>query len=492
MEHKYDVLNFKKDVAKLYASKAYIELNHSIKQTDFFKVLGVSRNELCHSQFIAWILDPNGSHGLGDFSLRRFLQLLAIKKNSKQNEKAELPKELENYLIVDKYEINRANDYKVITEYPIVARKKKNGKQKENKSKDRIDILVKGINLSFDNGNNEKEIFILIENKVKATVSDGQTQHYYDWANDRLDGTVDVEDDRPEGMPLCVFLSPGKKNTKPDCDKFIRITYQDLVELVIEPCMLKTTSEISKAYMQEYLKTLSYSTETDKNGERKGELVMAFSKDETMLCENFVNENIELLTYVADVLRSSEKEDSLVEDIVELQKVGRDTTKYSLDGEGRYGKGRIALKIIQNAALEYTTYKGLMDRFEKAFKMFGYGQDRILIDDLSRDGIDESRFFTKDDEQILLDNKVYYFTTQWGKSKAFDELLRIAREELGYDIKEIDYKTDHIGSKTVDELKLHLSRCYDNQQELYRYAVSKMLGIPISDITYQYYHLYDN
>ena len=83
MEKECDISDFKKSVAKLYASKAYNKLNHSIRQTDIFKILGVSRSEQCHSKFIAWLLDPNGSHGLGEFSLRRFLQLLAIKKNSR-------------------------------------------------------------------------------------------------------------------------------------------------------------------------------------------------------------------------------------------------------------------------------------------------------------------------------------------------------------------------------------------------------------------------
>lgn len=40
--------------------------------SDFFGVLGISRSELAHCSMIAWLLDPEGRHGLG----RTFLDLL--------------------------------------------------------------------------------------------------------------------------------------------------------------------------------------------------------------------------------------------------------------------------------------------------------------------------------------------------------------------------------------------------------------------------------
>ncbi len=54
----------------------------------------------------------------------------------------------------------------------------------------------------------------------------------------------------------------------------------------------------------------------------------------------------------------------------------------------------------------------------------------------------------------------------------------------------VDYKSDHIGSETMERFHEHLSGTYDNQQELYRFTLSKMFGIPASDISYRYYHMY--
>ena len=41
---------------------------------DFFGILGIGRLELFHSAMLAWLLDPEGRHGLG----RRFLDLLLV------------------------------------------------------------------------------------------------------------------------------------------------------------------------------------------------------------------------------------------------------------------------------------------------------------------------------------------------------------------------------------------------------------------------------
>lgn len=57
-------------------------------------------------------------------------------------------------------------------------------------------------------------------------------------------------------------------------------------------------------------------------------------------------------------------------------------------------------------------------------------------------------------------------------------------------VKIYDYKSDHIGKETVASLEKHLSTAYDDQQEMYRYVVSKALGIPIANISYEYIHMY--
>ena len=48
-------------------------LEDLIAEFNIFEVLGVQTRETRHSAFLAWLLDPSGNHGLGDYFLRRFL-----------------------------------------------------------------------------------------------------------------------------------------------------------------------------------------------------------------------------------------------------------------------------------------------------------------------------------------------------------------------------------------------------------------------------------
>ena len=47
-----------------------IELN----TPNFFNILKVERKEIRHSKFLAWLLDPKGSHSLSDIYLKWFLK----------------------------------------------------------------------------------------------------------------------------------------------------------------------------------------------------------------------------------------------------------------------------------------------------------------------------------------------------------------------------------------------------------------------------------
>lgn len=48
-------------------------LERMLSEFDAFSFLGVSRSEVFHSKILAWLLDPLGSHSLGDFFLTNFL-----------------------------------------------------------------------------------------------------------------------------------------------------------------------------------------------------------------------------------------------------------------------------------------------------------------------------------------------------------------------------------------------------------------------------------
>jgi hypothetical protein len=53
---------------------AFDEIEIGLNQNNIFSILNVETSELRHSNFLAWLLDPKGSHGLNDLFLKRVLR----------------------------------------------------------------------------------------------------------------------------------------------------------------------------------------------------------------------------------------------------------------------------------------------------------------------------------------------------------------------------------------------------------------------------------
>lgn len=53
------------------------KIDLQLKTPNIFQILNISRAEIRHSNFLAWLLDPNGTHGLGKLFLAKFLRDIA-------------------------------------------------------------------------------------------------------------------------------------------------------------------------------------------------------------------------------------------------------------------------------------------------------------------------------------------------------------------------------------------------------------------------------
>ena len=63
------------------ALKYFIDDNEDLESLEtrldrfnIFESLGLVRQEIRHSAFLSWLLDPTETHGLGDYWLRQFLK----------------------------------------------------------------------------------------------------------------------------------------------------------------------------------------------------------------------------------------------------------------------------------------------------------------------------------------------------------------------------------------------------------------------------------
>lgn len=61
-------------LSNLVNDENFDRLELELRNTNIFSILGIERMEIRHSNFLAWLLDPNGTHGLGSLFLKRFLR----------------------------------------------------------------------------------------------------------------------------------------------------------------------------------------------------------------------------------------------------------------------------------------------------------------------------------------------------------------------------------------------------------------------------------
>lgn len=144
------------------------------KNDNIFDILGASNWEIRHSKFLAWLLNPNASHGLGSYFLEQVLSNIHenhdIKFNKIDNKKVSVKTELSN----STQEENNNFDETCNNQTPEQNDENVKGKKEKNKKqgKRRIDIFVEGENFT-----------ITIENKYGTGEHDGQLKAYKDWVN---------------------------------------------------------------------------------------------------------------------------------------------------------------------------------------------------------------------------------------------------------------------------------------------------------------------
>ena len=180
---------------------------------NLFDVLGIWHRELQHSSFIAWLLDPRGSHGLRDYFLRGFLSQ-AAKEAQGQGINAPTPFDVDGWNLSD-IEVARERHH--------------------------IDILV----LS------EADRFAcLIENKIFSGESPGQLRDYLN--------TVEQEYDNLPPFPI--FLTPEgiEPQENEDRVRYVSMDYQTVAALIDRALKTRgsTISASVASFLEQYARAL--------------------------------------------------------------------------------------------------------------------------------------------------------------------------------------------------------------------------------------------
>ncbi len=159
----------------------------SLTAFNIFNVLGVQHREIRHSNFLGWLLDPQGSHRLGDIFLKSFLKQLRFKKIISADVFVQFLIEDLNQTIVHRETLHN------------------------------IDILIE---------NQELGLIICIENKIYSGYSGHQLEKYYKAVEDIFNQ-----------IPTKIFLTltpsaTSHHNNLPYGDQYSNIDYDDVVAAI--------------------------------------------------------------------------------------------------------------------------------------------------------------------------------------------------------------------------------------------------------------------
>ena len=325
-------------IFEIKRSKSYIDYKNYHKG-NIFGITKMARRELMHSNFIAWALSPESSHSLGYYPLYQLIRSLGIIQGNADNTKARKIDSTysDSKLLYKFFDDNFIVDAKVYREHAIPV----------GKTKKYIDVLI-------EITTKDKILPIVIENKVESPENgpDGdQTKIYFEWAEKKYADTTKYLE------PIYIYLYPEYKTQMQTQEEYIRMTYQDLVDNVLDPSLSKCGDLVSIQNYKVYLQALSFQSDNE-----KGENTMAISNEEKEIFKSFVTENEDLLcavlSHLKDLIDVDEDAISLVTSSI------KDKTQYEFNGQ-KYGKGRLVLAVVQKYVEDNpsTTYSDLLAAF---------------------------------------------------------------------------------------------------------------------------------
>lgn len=203
-------------------------------QPSLFRIVGYADRETWHSRFLGWLLDPNGSHRLGSFALRRLLAAAA-------------ESDIGNDEIRDDVRmLSAVGDFSKCTVAPS---ERVPGEKSIDGGEGKLDVFVDNISFSLASSGLSgmgsasglrcdgfaaspiRRAVVVIEQKVRAKVDPLQCKRYLNW----------LEKTYPNDLKIPVYLSPydlmDDDVFRDEQGHWFGINYQVLHDEVLEPSL---------------------------------------------------------------------------------------------------------------------------------------------------------------------------------------------------------------------------------------------------------------
>lgn len=273
------------------------------------EIYGVARRELSHSSFLAWLFDSQADHGLGALACNKLMIMLASHENR-------------NYPILNPFLVGQQMlRNEVTTEYAI-----DNG---------RPDIII----IDKDN-----KLRLIIECKVGAKETNGQTERYYKAYGKEKDGRTNIY----------VYLTPNGADS-PKCKEFIHINYQEIIDDILNPILKdENLSPRTKFIIDDYILALEKPAEefNERGNKTKNNIIMGTSNEMNEMLIKFWDEHQNLITNAVEALANAVPGNSKL--------IGLKTKIEEVSQERKYGTN-IYIKCNDHEFYEYEAKKTLVN-----------------------------------------------------------------------------------------------------------------------------------
>lgn len=199
------------------------ELSAKMATFNLFRALKIEKKEIRHSNVLAWLLNPNESHGLGDTALRRLFSNILLGRTLEGVSSAEV--ELMQFNNIEIRTINVMREWK------------------------HIDVLI------IDHRN---KLILLIENKIDARESPGQLVRY----------KKEVQKHFSNYRIIPVFLTlAGDETCDEEASDYICYSYVKVLN-VLEKLLKQKAPQLAEPvllFLNQYLDTLRRLTMQDES-----------------------------------------------------------------------------------------------------------------------------------------------------------------------------------------------------------------------------------
>lgn len=306
------------------------KLREKFLTPSIFDIIQKDRSETVHSNFLKWIFDLQLSNGIEGFNIISSLLQVAYKRATEQGRQDYFPIYLAKAAYGSPTSIQLSDEVK--RECPCDGVYYSDEKKKNSGI---VDIVISG---TASQGNLVKPFKIIIENKVDTKEHDLQTWKYYTYfeggKQEDTPESIIVKEKKyecPEDeLRIYLFLTPefNPANARCDCNRFIKINYQDIMEHCIVPLLQSSQLDSrNKLFLEEYSRALSlpYINNIGKT------IIMSLNPIDADLLKEFWEANQTLITMSLQALAQTSENDSEVQETVNaIENLKSSRKKYTI------------------------------------------------------------------------------------------------------------------------------------------------------------------